>query len=157
MLCGLTGSGKTTYAKKLLESDSDLIRQSIDELIFEKHGRYGIDYPEDKYFDYYYPALEEYEKIIINHLGAGRSIILDHGFWKKADRDRYKKLIEDHGGAWRLLYFKVEAKILFERVRSRNLRQDANALFVSDEALTDFISRFEEPIDEGGELIEFLN
>lgn len=153
MLCGLTGSGKTTYAKKLQRENPDLVRLSVDEIVFKLHGRYGIDYPEDKYFDYYKPAVEEFDRRLIDLLKNRRSVILDTGFWTKAERNKYKKLIEENGGEWRLIYFKISPKELAKRLEERNKRADANALTVTKEALNDFIARFEEPNDEGETIV----
>lgn len=49
LLVGLTGSGKTTYAKVRLES-AGAVQLSVDELVHARHGRYGVDYPERDYF-----------------------------------------------------------------------------------------------------------
>src|SRR5215207_8258600 len=43
LLCGLTGSGKTTYARQLEAAGA--VRLSVDEEVFARHGRYGVDYP----------------------------------------------------------------------------------------------------------------
>lgn len=50
MMCGVAGSGKTTFAQQLEEAG--FIRLSIDEEIWAINGRYGIDYPTEKYEDY---------------------------------------------------------------------------------------------------------
>lgn len=50
LLVGLTGSGKTMYAKRVLEP-TGAVRLSVDERVFARHGRYGVDYPEHTYFD----------------------------------------------------------------------------------------------------------
>ncbi|MEI6499001.1 MAG: ATP-binding protein, partial [bacterium] len=136
MLCGLTGSGKTTYAKKL--ENTDLIRLSIDEIIFERHGAYGIDYPEDQYFGYLKPATLELKKRLIDRLKDKKSAIIDTGFWTKAERDEYKEVIEKNGGEWKLLYFKTSPDVLSKRLEKRNQQSDANALIVTKEALNDF-------------------
>jgi hypothetical protein len=34
--------------------------------------------------------------------------VLDYGLWRRSDRDAYKRLVDSHGGRWRLLYFKVD-------------------------------------------------
>jgi hypothetical protein len=119
LLCGLTGSGKTTYAKRLEAGGG--VRLSVDEEVYGRRGRYGIDYPMDEYFDHERPVVEEL-------------------------RDR---LIETRGGTWRLLYFKVDRAVLANRLVERNRREDANALAVTPSALDDFIARFDEPHDEG--------
>jgi hypothetical protein len=43
LLCGLTGSGKTSYAKRLEAGGA--VRLSVDEEVYARHGRYGVDYP----------------------------------------------------------------------------------------------------------------
>ncbi|NMA75480.1 MAG: ATP-binding protein [Bacteroidales bacterium] len=43
MMCGVAGSGKTTFAQKL--EKIGFSRLSIDEEIWSTNGRYGIDYP----------------------------------------------------------------------------------------------------------------
>lgn len=47
MMCGVCGSGKTTYAKK--KEQEGYIRLSIDEEMWKLYGRKGIDYPEEQY------------------------------------------------------------------------------------------------------------
>jgi hypothetical protein len=47
LLAGLTGSGKTTFAKTL--EAAGVVRLSVDEDVFARHGRHGIDYPEHEY------------------------------------------------------------------------------------------------------------
>jgi dephospho-CoA kinase len=57
LLCGLTGSGKTTYAKRL--ETRGAVRLSVDEEVFVRHGRYGVDYPMEEYFQRERPVVEE--------------------------------------------------------------------------------------------------
>ena len=47
MMCGVCGSGKTTYAKK--KEQEGYIRLSVDEEMWKLYGRKGIDYPEEQY------------------------------------------------------------------------------------------------------------
>ncbi|CUU61270.1 Predicted kinase [Parafrankia irregularis] len=151
LLCGLTGSGKTTYAKKL-EIDG-VKRLSVDERVYARHGRYGVDYPEDRYFELEQPVVFEVEAELIQLIEQGVPVVIDHGLWVRGERARYKELVEEHGGRWRLLYFKADTEVLRRRLRERNHRTDGNALTVTDEALDDFLARFEEPVDEGEEVI----
>jgi predicted kinase len=58
LLIGLTGAGKTTYARRVLEP-AGVVRLSVDEIVFARHGRYDIDYPAAVYFALYEPALAE--------------------------------------------------------------------------------------------------
>src|SRR3569832_116362 len=47
MMCGVAGSGKTTFAQQL--EQAGYVRLSIDEEIWSTNGRYGIDYSPDDY------------------------------------------------------------------------------------------------------------
>lgn len=147
LLCGLTGSGKTAYAKRL-EAEG-CARLSIDELVHARHGRYDVDYPASHYPRHYEEAVSELDRRLVELLEANQSVVLDHGLWQRLDRDRYKALVEAQGGRWELLYFKVEPSVLRRRLAQRNQQGGANALIVSDDMLTDFIARFEAPSGEG--------
>ena len=147
LLCGLTGSGKTAYAKRL--EVEGCVRLSIDELVYARHGRYDVDYPACDYPRYYDEAVLELDRRLVELLEANRSVVLDHGLWQRSNRDRYKALVEGHGGRWQLLYLKVEPSVLRRRLAQRNLQGGANAPTVSDAMLEDFIARFEEPSGEG--------
>jgi GTPase SAR1 family protein len=43
LMCGMAGSGKTTFSQRL--EASGFTRLSIDEEVWQRFGRYGIDYP----------------------------------------------------------------------------------------------------------------
>jgi hypothetical protein len=48
---------------------------------------------------------------------------------------------------------KADREVLFQRLADRNRRGDANAMTLMPSDLEDFIARFEEPANEGEELI----
>ncbi|MEU8737134.1 AAA family ATPase [Streptomyces halstedii] len=153
LLVGLTGSGKTTYAQRKLEPEG-VVRLSVDEVVHERHGRYGVDYPENTYFEKEAPVVVELHQRLAELVAESRDVVWDHGLWPRKDRDAMKDLVEAAGGRWRLLYFPVEREELLRRLAERNEREDANALVVTPEALDDFFARFEKPQDEGEEIVE---
>ncbi|MFC9735054.1 AAA family ATPase [Streptomyces roseolus] len=153
LLVGLTGSGKTTYAQRVLEPRG-AVRLSVDEVVFERHGRYGVDYPEATYFEKEAPVVAELHERLAELVAEGRDVVWDHGLWPRKDREAMKTLVEAAGGRWRLLYFPVARDELLRRLAERNERADANALVVTPEALDDFFARFEEPQGEGEEIVE---
>lgn len=152
LMCGLTASGKTTYAKQL-ETDHGYVRLSVDEQVHALHGRYGIDYPEDTYFEREGPVVQAVRDRLVALLHEGRDVALDQGLWRRADRGAYKTLVIDAGGQWRLLYFPVDRDELLRRLAIRNQRDDGNALTVTPSALDDFIARFDEPDGEDEDII----
>lgn len=152
LLVGLTGSGKTTYARLELEP-LGAVRLSVDEAVFERHGRYGVDYPPDTYFEKEAPVVAELHARLVDLLADGRDVVWDQGLWRREDRDAMKELVASAGGRWRLLYFPAEHDELLRRLARRNERRDANALAVTPQALADFAARFEVPHDEGEEIV----
>lgn len=153
LLVGLTGSGKTTYARRVLEPAGAVVL-SVDERVHARHGRYGVDYPEHEYFEREAPVVAEVQDELARTVRAGRDVVLDYGLWLRKDRDDWKRLAEDAGGHVRLLYFPVDRDELLRRLAERNARTDANALTVSPEALEDFYARFDVPgADEHAEEI----
>jgi predicted kinase len=134
LLVGITGSGKTTLAKAL--AARGMVRLSVDEEVHRLHGRYGVDYPEHEYFARERPVLDVVRRQLVDYLEAGRDVVLDHGLWRRDERDAWKKTVEQAGGRWRL--------------DGRNRREDANALTVTASALDDFFARFEPPADDEG-------
>ncbi len=125
-----------------------MLRLSVDEEIFARHGRHGVDYPEDEYPARAAPVVEEVQRRLAEAIRAGRSVVLDYGLWLRKEREAYKQLVEAAGGSWRLIYLKVDRAELLRRLAERNLRQDANALTVTPEMLDQFVARFEEPCEE---------
>jgi predicted kinase len=152
LLCGFVSSGKTTYARQL--ERSGVVRLSIDEWIFERYGRHGIDYPESQYPEHEAEARRALDTRLTELLAAKRSVVLDYGLWSRSDRDRYKRLVDQHGGTWRLLYFRISERLARERLGRRNTRRDANALTVNERHFAEFRSRFHPPFGEGEEYVD---
>ncbi len=152
-MCGIAGAGKTTYAKEL--EDRGYVRLSIDEEIWERFGRYSVDYDVDDYAGHSAAAEAALRERLADLIDQGRDVVVDFSFWQRAARDRYKQLIEEAGASWDLLYLKVDRAILRERLATRSARFDANAAFpITDDILEAFLSDFEEPHGEGETVIE---
>jgi len=153
LLCGLAASGKTTYAQGLEAAGH--VRLSIDEEVWTRFGRFGIDYEPARYTELSAIAEEALRGRLVALVEQGRDVVVDFSFWQRAARDRYKRLIEDAGGSWRLIYLKADLVLLHRRLQDRSRRFDANAAFpITDELLASYVAGFEEPHDEGEEVID---
>lgn len=152
LLCGLGGSGKSTYAQKL--ADNGLEKFSLDEYVYDLYGRVITTLPEREYLECYRDAKTELDQELIGAIKEKHTVVLDYGFWRRESRDYYKRIIEEYGGDWRLIYLKASPELLLKRLKERNKRTDANAFPVTEEKLLQYIQRFEEPHDEGEEVIE---
>jgi len=151
LLCGLGGSGKSTYAKKL--GNCGIEKFSLDEYVYAKFGRDIVNLPKDIYLKHYRVAKAELDIKLAETIKNGQSVVVDYGFWRRSSRDFYKQLVEDNGGEWKLIYLKASPEVLIDRLRKRNKCTDANAFPVTEEMLKDSIHRFEEPSNEGEEVV----
>ncbi len=151
-MCGVAGSGKTTYAKGL--EAKGYVRLSVDEEIWRRFGRYGVDYEPDRYEQHTEVARRAVLERLRVLVAEGRDVVIDSSFWQRSRRQEYKKLIEQAGGAWRLIYLKIEPGLLRQRLDARAERFDANAAFpITDELLAHYLRVFEPPSDEGEETV----
>jgi predicted kinase len=153
LLCGLGGSGKSTYAQKLVE-DEGIRKFSLDEYVYSIHGRKITKMSEDEYLKIYRASKTQLDEELVKALQNNESTVLDYGFWRRDSRKYYKKLIEENGGTWKLIYLKASPELLMKRLRERNNRTDANAFPVSEDMLNTYLERFEEPKDEGETIID---
>ncbi|WP_431981928.1 AAA family ATPase [Streptomyces qinglanensis] len=146
LLTGLTGSGKTTVAQAL--TGHGFIRLSVDEEVHRLHGRYGVDYPEHAYFERERPVVKAVRTRFVKELEARNDVVLDHGLWRRGDRDAWRRAAREAGGLPVVVYLPADRDELLRRLAERNHREDANALTVTPEALDDFLDRFDAPADE---------
>ncbi|KAK6223875.1 hypothetical protein LQW54_000019 [Pestalotiopsis sp. IQ-011] len=148
------GSGKTTLAKAVLARYPHFQRLSIDEIIFENHGLYGLDYPADKIIHQQYEDEADaiYGETFRNMLENRRDIILERSFYAKEDREEFRALIQKSGAKCVLVYLRATNKeALWQRVCKRNAgERDANcALDIDRRLFESYWDGFEEPLEEG--------
>ena len=148
LMCGVAGSGKTTFAMAL--EDAGFLRLSIDEELWRRHGRYGLDFPAADY-----PALLEPVRVwmqaqVAEAVRAGQAVVIDSSFWSRAHREAFKAEVEGAGGRWRLIYLHAQPELLQRRLAARREQPDQRgAIPVDDAMLARFLRSFEAPIGEG--------
>ena len=152
MMCGVAGSGKTTFSKQL--EKEGFVRLSIDEEIWATHGWYGLDFPIENIEEYKVEAENKLRNLLIKLIRDKKPVVIDFSFWQRAKREQYKQLIEEAGGKWKLIYLKVHPDELRERLKIRNKRFDANSFPVTEELLNSYLNGFEAPKNEGEIIIE---
>ena len=147
MMCGVAGSGKTTFSQQL--EKAGFVRLSIDEEIWATNGRYGVDFSMDKIEEYKIAAERKLRNYLIKLIHDKQQVVIDFSFWNRKKREQYKQLIDKSGGKWKLIYLKVHPDDLRERIKIRNKRFDANAFPITEDTLTSYLRGFETPIGEG--------
>ena len=148
MMCGVCGSGKTTYAKQ--KEKNGYVRLSIDEELWKTYGRKGIDYPDSRYEELSEKVEAMLCEKLIRFMKDGKNVVIDFSFWSKENRDFYREIIAKAGGTAELVYMKASKETLQKRLKKRNQHLNANAPFIiTDEILEHHYNGFEEPHREG--------
>jgi len=144
---GLSGSGKTTFSKRLERFDFQ--RLSVDEEIWNKFGKFGIDYKKEEYKELQIVANRELYIRFLELLKCNQNIVVDFSFWQKENRDNYKQIVEDNTGKWFLVYMNTSISVIKTRLKIRNERFDANAAFpITDSILNIYLESFQIPEHE---------
>ena len=152
-MCGLPGSGKTTYAMELVRRG--YARLSIDEAVWQRLGRRdaGRVLEPEAYDRLKNEVRDEQRQELVGLMLAGRDVVVDYSFWSRGHRDDYKTLVESHGCRWELIHLKADRTTLERRLKARNDEDGANAVTVGEELLDRYLAAFEEPVGEGEQVV----
>jgi hypothetical protein len=96
LLAGPAGPAKSAYAQVLIEHGVAEVAVGSPGLTAD--GRIG-----------------EAAHTLVEHVRTGRDAFLDHELVPVDERDRYKALVEEHGGQWCLINFTVDHSPLATR------------------------------------------
>ena len=140
LLCGLPGSGKTTLAKRLA-AELPAVRFGADEWLADL----GFD-PFD------IPARERVEVALWRHtrelLRLGVTVILEFGFWGRAERDEKRLFAREIGVGVELRYLEVPFDELWRRVEARGAAPAPDSIPLTRADLETFLPFFQPPAHE---------
>lgn len=146
LICGKTCCGKTTYAKELCRQ-SKTVLLSIDEITLALFGQHCGE----KHDEY----VERTEKYLFQKslelIRAGNTVVLDWGFWQKAERDYASTFYTSRGIECALHYLDISDDLWSERLKKRNAMVEADptiAYYVDENLAMKFASLFESPQSE---------
>ncbi|WP_405669499.1 ATP-binding protein [Streptomyces sp. NBC_01527] len=153
LMCGLPGSGKTTYAMELVRRG--YVRLSIDEVVWQRLGQRdaGLVLEAQAFDQLKEEVRREQRQELVELMLAGRDVVVDYSFWSRAAREDYKALIEKHGCRWELVHLKADRATLERRLEVRNGEEDANSVTVDETLLNRYLANFEEPSGEGEQVV----
>ncbi|GAA1440588.1 AAA family ATPase [Leifsonia poae] len=136
LLCGLPGSGKTTFARRL-ERETGAIRFSTDEWMADL----GLDY-----FDTLRDNVQNrLDRLWAQLVERGLSVILEDGTWQRDERDEIRHIAERLGAGTELHYFDVPFDKLWRRLETRNANPPYGTVPITREVLEDSRLRFQRP------------
>lgn len=148
-------------AKGVINTLPNFVRLSVDSYIYENHGLFKIDYPKEKHSEY----LDEGQLYIKSELARlldekQKDVVLDLSFWNKEYREEYKKIINEHGGRWVLVFLDAAEEVLQRRIAKRRQERDAvglddprrdgdSAFDIDIDTFQMYLDGFERPVGEG--------
>jgi predicted kinase len=146
VICGLPGSGKTTYAKQL-ENKFQAVRFCSDEWL--------ADLSLDVYDEVRREKVEALQwKLTQALLSRGVAVIIEWGTWSRSERDRLRLGARALGAAVELHYLTAPIDVLYDRVRQRGLEAppiDRKDMFrwaqIFQEPTPEELALFDRPLD----------
>jgi len=128
MLHGRICSGKTTFAKQL-EKDKKAVRFSADEWMAQLFGSKHSDLDGINYSN---KVRELIYSLYTRLLSLGIDVILDDGFWTRADRNHMRKHADELDVNHKLYFISCPEEVLLNRLKKRNENLQDNALNISE-------------------------
>ena len=148
LLCGLPGSGKTTMSRRIAEQ-LDAVPLSPDEWL----EALGIDLWDEETRE----RLEHIFWTLAQDLLRRRvSVILDWGFWTRADRDEKRLVARALGAGVELHYLDAPLDVLVRRLEARSA-DPASAAAITRVDLEGWLKTFEPPDDDELRLFDTPN
>ena len=146
LICGKICCGKTTYANKIC-AENNAVLLSVDEITLALFGQYCGD-KHDKY-------VERTEKYLLNKslelIENNINVVLDWGFWTKAERGSAKEFYKSRNIESELHYIDISDETWKSRLHKRNnavLSNETSAYYVDDNLAAKFNSIFEVPSEK---------
>lgn len=146
-ICGKICSGKSYYAKQIKEKENAVIL-STDEVTFDL-----IDNEQGKFYDAFAERVNKYlMKKAAQIVKAGCNVILDWGFWTKAERQETTKYFNQFDIDVEWHYIDIEQSRWQQLIEERNRKvkngNGGSDFYVDDRLINKLLSMFEEPTSD---------
>jgi predicted kinase len=143
LMVGLPGSGKTAKAEEI-EAECGALRLTPDEWILALYGE-KLDRRRRDHARAPVEALQW--QVARRALSLGCSVVLDWGFWSRAERARYQGEAEPLGARVRTVFLDAPPEELWARI-SRRDESRAGTLHITRSELEEWSNNFERPTEE---------
>jgi predicted kinase len=158
LISGLPCSGKTTYAVAL-RADANSVLFSLDRWLITSFGRYSIaSVGHEEHTRRVLACRELIWDAASEFLRRSVDVILDDGFFLRANRVRYVELSNSVGAKAKIHFMDTPISVLRARLEERNAKLPRYNFHIDPATLQGFVGLFEEPSgQEGAELVVVRN
>ena len=139
IMCGLPGSGKSSFARQMLHVNNTIYYASRDAI------RLSIITDEDKYFSKEKEVFNIYIDNIVTALKNGQDVIADATHLNLASRKKLTNAIDKYFNNYYIFYIIFNTEL--ETCLERNAKRDGRA-YVPPETIHDMMKHFYPPKEE---------
>lgn len=144
LICGLPGSGKTTLAQQI-EREQGALRLCPDEWIAPLLADPANTAERDRLRA---PLENLLWQLAKQALGLGMSVVLEFGFWSRAERALFRREAQALGARVDLRYLAAGRGELWARLSRRNAALPPGTFAVSEAELDEWLRAFEAPTED---------
>lgn len=154
LTCGLPGSGKTTFARRL-EREAPALRLTGDEWLRDLFPDMSTVEAET---GPYRGRVERLQwQTAVRALQLGCNVVVDWGIWSREERDLFRLGGREAGARVVLCVFDLPVDELWERVSQRNRERPFGAFEMTRDDLVRWSALFERPGEEEMALFDALD
>jgi predicted kinase len=148
IICGVPGSGKSTLAKKI-EVEESALRLTPDEWM---DRIVGDGFNEEKRQIIERMQSELAEKLLLH----GVSVVLENGFWTRAERDEMRAMARRVGATPKVYYFDVTKAQIWHRLQERNATLPPHTFLIDEQRLDEALRCFEVPTTDEPDVVKVV-
>lgn len=150
LISGLPCSGKTAYANGL-RADLDSVAFSLDRWLITSFGQYSIaDVGHEEHVRRVLAIRELIWDAASELLRRGVDVILDDGFFLRANRMRVVDESRRLGAAAKIHFIDTPLSVVRARLEARNAKLPRYNFWIGQDTLDAFVDLFEVPTDDEG-------
>ena len=153
IMCGISGSGKTHYARQL--EREGYVRISTDNLIWEKVGSGLYELSKEDQKELFKECNQEIRTQLVRLLQSGQKVVVDATHCKRSVRNEVRNICERVKVKPVFIFCSAEKEELWRRLSLRK-GNGADELIVTKEQLYEYWNGFERPQKDESDFI-YLN
>lgn len=154
LLCGVSGSGKTWFARQL--EAQGYIRLSADWYLWDIYGPEFTSWPFPKQRQAFIEASAAIEKLLAKSIAEGKKVVVDSTLCKRIKRDSLRRVCAGAGVAPLFVWLDVPLSVLKERLAERS-GSGPDDQIVSPEQVENFFRGFERPEADETDVITYCS
>ncbi len=144
-MCGVSGSGKTEFAKAL--ERHGFVRVSSDRLIWREYGDRFLSLTDGERMSAFKAVDGEIAREVESLINRGEKIVIDSTMCKIVKRDVMREICRRAGVDLLFIYLQADKKLLLKRLSVRKGR-GCDDQIIAPQQLEQFCCNFESPLGE---------